>query len=96
MTVTTEPKVSSKMKVLLIATFGALDVFFVWTYVLWSNADTWAINRSEEAGVDQSLLLPNSHMLWVTINLAAIALVVANILVIRVWSAERRTSLTGT
>ncbi|MGO2037571.1 MAG: hypothetical protein ACTH2U_13925 [Brevibacterium sp.] len=84
---------SSKMKVSLIATLVALDIFFVWTYVLWSNADTWAINHAEEAGVDQSLLLPNSHMLWVTINLAAVALVIANILVFRVWSAQRRTSL---
>lgn len=93
MSVITEAKASSRMKGWIAATLVVVDVFFVWTYVLWSNADTWAVNRSEEASVDLRLLLPNSHMMWITINFTAVALVVANILLVRVWVTGKRTSV---
>lgn len=92
MAVIVEPKVSSRATKWIVAAIAALDVFFMWTYLLWANADTWAINRAEEDGADPSLLLPHPHLMFVAINLCAVALLLVNILLIRAWASKRRTS----
>ena len=53
---------------ILLCVLAALNVTVVSFFVLWSNADTAAVNRAEEHGFDPSQLLPHATPLILGID----------------------------
>lgn len=62
---------------------AALNVAVVSFYVLWSIADSAAINQAETAtSVDPSLLMPNANQLWLAAHGSLLALLALDAVVI--------------
>lgn len=57
-----------------------LNATFLMFFVLWSQADKWAVNRSEaHGGFDPSQLFPHGHLLGVAAHAALVALVCCDV-----------------
>ena len=67
-----------------------LDVSVVGFYALWFAADTAAVNRAEERGLDPQQLLVNSHWLWAFANATLVCLVALNVILIAGWRRHRK------
>lgn len=61
----------------------ALNVCFAVVYSLWQRLDTDAINRMETgSGMDSTVLLPHSNLMWVAAQGSLIAILALDVLAI--------------
>lgn len=66
-----------------------LDISVLGFYLLWFAADTAAVNRAEESGLDPQQFLANSHWLWVFANATLVCLIALNVVLIVGWRRQR-------
>ncbi|VEI18485.1 cell surface protein [Actinomyces viscosus] len=68
---------------------AALNVTVISFYVLWSIADTIAVNRAEEHGFDPQQLLPHNLLFWCAAQASVLSLLILDILVFLAWHRSR-------
>ena len=68
----------------------ALNVSVTSFFVLWSNADTAAVNRAEEHGFDPSRLLPHATPFWFAAHASLLSLLALDVLAFLAWRRSRR------
>lgn len=69
---------------------AALNVSVISFFMLWSNADTAAVNRAEEHGFDPSQLLPYDTPFWFAAHASLLSLLALNVLAFLAWRRSRR------
>ena len=69
---------------------AALNVSVISFFVLWSNADTAAVNRAEEHGFDPSQLLPYDIPFWFAAHASLLSLLALDVLAFLAWRRSRR------
>ena len=69
---------------------AALNASVISFFVLWSNADTAAVNRAEEHGFDPSQLLPYDIPFWFAAHASLLSLLALDVLVFMAWRRSRR------
>ena len=69
---------------------AALNVSVISFFVLWSNADTAAVNRAEEHGFDPSQLLPYDTPFWFAAHASLLSLLALDVLAFLAWRRSRR------
>lgn len=69
---------------------AALNASVVSFFVLWSMADTAAVNRAEEHGFDPSQLLPYDLPFWFAAHASLLSLLALDILAFLAWRRSRR------
>ena len=75
---------------ILLCALAALNVSVISFFVLWSNADTAAVNRAEEHGFDPSQLLPYDTPFWFAAHASLLSLLALDILAFLAWRRSRR------
>ena len=68
---------------------AALNVSVISFFVLWSNADTAAVNRAEEHGFDPSQLLPYDTPFWFAAHASLLSLLALDVLAFLAWRRSR-------
>ena len=68
---------------------AALNVSVINFFVLWSMADTAAINRAEEHGFDPSQLLPYDIPFWFAAHASLLSLLALDVLAFLAWRRSR-------
>ena len=68
---------------------AALNVSVISFFVLWSNADTAAVNRAEEHGFDPSQLLPYDIPFWFAAHASLLSLLALDVLAFLAWRRSR-------
>lgn len=74
---------------ILLCVLAALNVTVVSFFVLWSNADTAAVNRAEEHGFDPSQLLPYDIPFWFAAHASLLSLLALDVLAFLTWRRSR-------
>ena len=69
---------------------AALNVSVISFFMLWSNADTAAVNRAEEHGFDPSQLLPYDTPFWFAAHASLLSLLALDVLAFLAWRRSRR------
>ena len=69
---------------------AALNVSVISFFVLWSMADTAAVNRAEEHGFDPSQLLPYDIPFWFAAHASLLSLLALDVLAFLAWRRSRR------
>ena len=69
---------------------AALNTSVISFFVLWSNADTAAVNRAEEHGFDPSQLLPYDTPFWFAAHASLLSLLALDVLAFLAWRRSRR------
>ena len=69
---------------------AALNASVISFFVLWSNADTAAVNRAEEHGFDPSQLLPYDIPFWFAAHASLLSLLALDVLTFLAWRRSRR------
>ena len=67
----------------------ALNISVISFFVLWSNADTAAVNRAEEHGFDPSQLLPHDLPFWFAAHASLLSLLALDVLAFLAWRRSR-------
>ena len=80
--------ISSRLAFLSV--LAALNVSVISFFVLWSNADTAAVNRAEEHGFDPSQLLPYDIPFWFAAHASLLSLLALDVLAFLAWRRSRR------
>lgn len=71
------------MSAISVAILGILNIATFAFYVLWVNADQWAVNRSESSGgFDASQLPPHSGVTWIAAQGTLMSLVTVDVIAI--------------
>jgi len=68
---------------------AALNVSVISFFVLWSNADTAAVNRAEEHGFDPNQLLPHAIPFWFAAHASLLSLLALDVLSFLAWRRSR-------
>ena len=68
---------------------AALNVSVISFFVLWSMADTAAVNRAEEHGFDPSQLLPYDTPFWFAAHASLLSLLALDVLAFLAWRRSR-------
>ena len=68
---------------------AALNASVVSFFVLWSNADTAAVNRAEEHGFDPNQLLPHDTPFWFAAHASLLSLLALDVLAFLAWRRSR-------
>ena len=68
---------------------AALNASVVSFFVLWSMADTAAVNRAEEHGFDPSQLLPYDLPFWFAAHASLLSLLALDVLAFLAWRRSR-------
>ena len=68
---------------------AALNVSVIRFFVLWSNADTAAVNRAEEHGFDPNQLLPHATPCWFAAHASLLSLLALDVLAFLAWRRSR-------
>ncbi|MEA1305674.1 cell surface protein [Actinomyces oris] len=68
---------------------AALNASVISFFVLWSNADTAAVNRAEEHGFDPSQLLPYDIPFWFAAHASLLSLLALDVLTFLAWRRSR-------
>ena len=68
---------------------AALNVSVISFFMLWSNADTAAVNRAEEHGFDPSQLLPYDIPFWFAAHASLLSLLALDVLAFLAWRRSR-------
>ena len=74
----------------IVAVLVVLNISVVCFYVLWEVADTIAVNRAEEHGLDPQLLLPHNILFWLAAQASLLSLLALDVLAIVAWRRRRR------
>ena len=69
---------------------AALNVSVISFFMLWSMADTAAVNRAEEHGFDPSQLLPYDIPFWFAAHASLLSLLALDVLALLAWRRSRR------
>ena len=69
---------------------AALNVSVISFFMLWSNADTAAVNRAEEHGFNPSQLLPHDTPFWFAAHASLLSLLALDVLAFLAWRRSRR------
>lgn len=67
----------------------ALNVSVISFFVLWSMADTAAVNRAEEHGFDPSRLLPHDLPFWFAAHASLLSILALDVLSFLAWRRSR-------
>ena len=70
-------------------TIAVLNVAVISFFVLWSIADTAAVNRAEEHGFDPNQLLPHPTLLWFAAHASLLSLLALDLLAFLAWRRSR-------
>ena len=73
-----------------LSVLAALNASVISFFVLWSNADTAAVNRAEEHGFDPSQLLPYDTPFWFAAHASLLSLLALDVLAFLAWRRSRR------
>ena len=68
---------------------AALNASVISFFVLWSMADTAAVNRAEEHGFDPSQLLPHDTPFWFAAHASLLSLLALDLLAFLAWRRPR-------
>ena len=68
---------------------AALNASVVSFFVLWSMADTAAVNRAEEHGFDPNQLLPHATPFWFAAHASLLSLLALDVLAFLAWRRSR-------
>ena len=68
---------------------AALNVSVISFFMLWSNADTAAVNRAEEHGFDPNQLLPHATPFWFAAHASLLSLLALDVLAFLAWRRSR-------
>ena len=68
---------------------AALNASVVSFFVLWSMADTAAVNRAEEHGFDPGRLLPHATPFWFAAHASLLSLLALDVLSFLAWRRSR-------
>ena len=71
------------------ALLAALNASVISFFVLWSIADTAAVNRAEEHGFDPSQLLPHDLPFWFAAHASLLSLLALDVLAFLAWRRSR-------
>ena len=74
----------------IVAVLVVLNISVVCFYVLWEVADTIAVNRAEEHGLDPQLLLPHNILFWLAAQASLLSLLALDVLAIVAWRRRWR------
>ena len=74
----------------IVAVLVVLNISVVCFYVLWEVADTIAVNRAEEHGLDPQQLLPHNILFWRAAQASLLSLLALDVLAIVAWRRRRR------
>jgi len=74
---------------IFLSALAALNVTVASFFVLWSNADTAAVNRAEEHGFDPSRLLPHATPFWFAAHASLLSLLALDVLAFLAWRRSR-------
>ena len=74
----------------IVAVLVVLNISVVCFYVLWEVADTIAVNRAEEHGLDPQQLLPHNILFWLAAQASLLSLLALDVLAIVAWRRRRR------
>ena len=72
-----------------LSVLAALNTSVISFFVLWSNADTAAVNRAEEHGFDPSQLLPYDTPFWFAAHASLLSLLALDVLAFLAWRRSR-------
>ena len=72
-----------------LSVLAALNASVISFFVLWSNADTAAVNRAEEHGFDPSQLLPHDTPFWLAAHASLLSLLALDVLAFLAWRRSR-------
>ena len=67
----------------------ALNISVISLFVLWSIADTAAVNRAEEHGFDPNQLLPYDTPFWFAAHASLLSLLALDVLAFLAWRRSR-------
>ena len=70
-------------------TIAVLNVAVISFFVLWSIADTAAVNRAEEHGFDPNQLLPHATPFWFAAHASLLSLLALDVLALLAWRRSR-------
>ena len=68
---------------------AALNISVISFFVLWSMADTAAVNRAEEHGFDPSQLLPYDTPFWFAAHASLLSILALDVLSFLAWRRSR-------
>lgn len=74
----------------IVAVLVVLNISVVCFYVLWEVADTIAVNRAEEHGLDPQQLLPHFVPFWFAAQASLLSLLALDVLAIVAWRRRWR------
>lgn len=74
----------------IVAVLVVLNISVVCFYVLWEVADTIAVNRAEEHGLDPQQLLPHNILFWLAAQASLLSLLALDVLAIVAWRRRWR------
>ena len=72
-----------------LSVLAALNTSVISFFVLWSMADTAAVNRAEEHGFDPSQLLPHDIPFWFAAHASLLSLLALDVLAFLAWRRSR-------
>ena len=72
-----------------LSVLAALNASVISFFVLWSMADTAAINRAEEHGFDPGQLLPHDLPFWLAAHASLLSLLALDVLAFLAWCRSR-------
>ena len=73
----------------ILSVLASLNASVISFFVLWSNADTAAVNRAEEHGFDPSQLLPHDTPFWFAAHASLLSLLALDVLTFLAWRRSR-------
>ena len=73
-----------------LSVLAALNVSVISFFMLWSMADTAAVNRAEEHGFDPNQLLPHDLPFWFAAHASLLSLLALDVLAFLAWRRSRR------
>ena len=74
---------------IFLGALAALNVTVASFFVLWSNADSAAVNRAEEHGFDPNQLLPHATPFWFAAHASLLSLLALDVLAFLAWRRSR-------
>ena len=87
--ITHDSNLTISSRLAFFSVLAALNVSVISFFVLWSMADTAAINRAEEHGFDPSQLLPYDIPFWFAAHASLLSLLALDVLAFLAWRRSR-------
>lgn len=79
----------------IVAVIALLNGAIIGFYILWSIADSRAVDAAEASGFNQAVLLPHAHLMWITAQASLVLVFVLDVCVGIAWRRRRRRRRNG-